>query len=103
MAFNGTEGEQIIISEAAGLTSNYRTANPNGTHAQYMGKDIINSILSQTGCVGIRSYYGINSSGKTTLVLVGVDENENDLVSGIVADRGHLCPAKCSNQNSINS
>lgn len=103
MAFNGTEGEQISLSEASAATAAYRTANPNDIMGQFMGKEILTSILSQSGCVGIRTYYGIDSSGKKQLIHVGVDANQNDIISGIVADRGKLCPANCSTQNSLNS
>ncbi len=103
MAFDGSEGEQISLSEGATLTSNYRNSNPNGRLGHFIGKDILNAILAQTGCKGIRIYYGIDSSGKQELILVGADANQNDQVSGIIADRSLPCPANCSNQNALNS
>jgi hypothetical protein len=69
-----------------------------------IGKNIIQEILSQPGCVGIRFYNALNEVGQKTLVYVGVDENNNNiyeysvvngngaikLVDGIVADRTFL-------------
>ncbi len=103
MAFNESEGERISLQEGAELTSNYRTAHPNETIAQFMGKDIINDILTQPGCVGIRIYYGLNNQGEKNIVLVGTDSQENDLTSGIIADRALPCPLNCSNPNPLNS
>lgn len=103
MAFNGSEGEQISLNEASTMTSNYRTSNPNGLLGHFIGKDILASILAQSGCMGIRVYYGENSNGQKELVIVGADANENDIITGIIADRTMPCPHRCSTQNSLNS
>ena len=94
MAFDGTEGDQISLQEASTMMQNYKNANPNSTHAQFMGKEIIGQILAQSGCVGIRSHFGINTNGVLQLVIVGVDANGNDMMSSasIIADRGVLSP-----------
>lgn len=103
MAFDGTEGKQITIADASTMTKNYRTANPNGVLGHFMGKNIINSILNQPGCMGIRTYHGINSNGVRELVMVGVDVHENDMISGVIADRSTVCPPMCSTNNPLNS
>ena len=103
MAFDGPEGKQITLAEGATMTSNHRSANPDAHLGHFMGKEILNQILDQTGCMGIRVYHGLNSSGDRELVFVGVDANENDMISGIIADRGKPCPTFCSSQNALNS
>ncbi len=103
MAFDGSEGQQITLSEASTLTANHRTANPNTKLGHFMGKELINSILAQTGCVGIRTYHCVNSLGERELVMVGVDANENDIVSGIIADRMVGSPPNGGNLNPLNS
>jgi hypothetical protein len=103
MAFNGSEGEAISLNEAATMTSAYRSANPNATRGHFMGSTILNSILAQSGCKGIRTYYGIDSSGQKQLVLVGVDANGDDMTSGIIADRAVPCPQLCSVANPLNA
>jgi hypothetical protein len=97
MAFNGKEGEQISLEEAVALTTNYRNSpEANGAQAHFFGKSIIGNILAQTGCVGIRIYYGLDANGMKQLVMVGVAENGDDMYNGIIADRSIPCPTYCS-------
>lgn len=106
MPFNGTEGSAIDITTAADYTANYRLEYPGSVQAIFMGKDILNSILAQEGCMGIRVYLGKTAAGSSDfeLVFVGADANENDMiVGGIVADNGSRCPPACSSMNSLNS
>ncbi|MEO5641909.1 MAG: hypothetical protein ABIQ40_00550 [Bacteroidia bacterium] len=98
--FTGNEGEAITLSEASEWTANYRAADPTGIKAFFYGKAILNSILAQEYCVGIRIYYAIDDDGGKQLVLVGVDASGNDQTSGIVADRGAPCPSYCDTGNS---
>jgi hypothetical protein len=101
MAFNGTEGEIITLAEGAAMTKQWRRTNSNG-NAVYYGKNIINQLLGQQGVVGIRFHFAVDSDGKNTLVLTGVDADENDLLS-IIADRGIKCPIVCGSRNVLNS
>ncbi|HLP33540.1 MAG TPA: hypothetical protein VK202_08715 [Bacteroidia bacterium] len=106
MPFNGTEGSAIDITTAADYTANYRLEYPGSVQAIFMGKDILNTILTQEGCMGIRVYLGKTTAGASDfeLVFVGADANENDMiVGGIVADEGIKCPPKCGSINSLNS
>ncbi len=102
MAFDGTEGGKIPLNEAATMTAEYRRKNPSSTKAHFFGREIINEILEQEGCQGIRIYYGQDEDGNKQLVLVGADSDENDMLN-IVADLSHPCPNACSNPNSLNS
>ena len=54
MAFDGTEGSQITLQDGAVMTASHRAANPNARLGHFMGKDILNQILAQAGCMGIR-------------------------------------------------
>ena len=103
MEFNGTEGEFISLSEAADMTTAWRNGNNGTTKAVFYGKDKLNDILAQEGCVGIRMYFAENSDGEKTLVLVGVESNQNDMDEGKILDRGPLCPSICSANNALNS
>lgn len=102
MAFDGTEGAEITLSSAAQMTKNYRSENPHDTLAHFFGKDILNRILDQEGCVGIRFYYGLETNGIKQIVIVGVDRDENDLTN-LVADMSFPCPNACSAPNPLNS
>ncbi|MGD1844508.1 MAG: hypothetical protein ACFB10_03860 [Salibacteraceae bacterium] len=103
MAFNGTEGASIPLETASGWTSNYRTANPGETLAHFFGREIIERILAQPGCEGIRMYYALDEHGKKQLLLVGSAADENDQVDGTIADLSIPCPDACGNSNPLNS
>lgn len=102
MAFDGTEGGEITLSEGAALTAEYRRLNSGSTIAHFIGKDLVNAILAQDDCMGLRIYYGINENGDKQLVIVGADSNENDKLD-IIADKMLPCPAVCSSTNDLNS
>jgi hypothetical protein len=104
MSFNGSEGAFISLEEGAAMTASYRSTIQSGdTIGQFIGVEIINRILAQKNCVGIRFYYAIDENGSKNLVCVGVDQNENDLTEGLIADRFNSCPPKCSKRNPLNS
>jgi hypothetical protein len=100
MAFNGTEGAPIPLATAAEWTANYRNNHPNSTKAHFFGKDILQKILAQEDCVGIRMYYALNDAGEQQLVLVGANAHENDQTTGIVADLSSPCPPRCDTNGS---
>ena len=104
MAFNGSEGEQVTLNEASAWTENFRETITHGdTLGHFFGKDIINKILDQPGCMGIRIYYGLEENGAKNLVLAGVMANEDDLVNGVLGDRSVPCPHYCGSPNALNS
>jgi hypothetical protein len=76
-----TIGEEITHELGAEFVLNYRKANPTDVKAYVIGKDIINQILAQPGCVGIQFYNALNEFGKKTLVYVGLDVNEKPIAS----------------------
>lgn len=102
MAFDGTEGGAIALSAGAAMTKEFRLRNPGSITARFFGKDIINEILNQEGCMGIRIYYGLDEDGNNQLVIVGADSDENDMLD-IVADLSRPCPNVCGDPNALNS
>lgn len=104
MSFNGSEGAFISLEEGAVMTANYRnTIQPGEVIGVFMGKEKIEKILEQPGCVGMRFYFAINEKGEKTLVLVGTDANQNDIVDGLIGDDCSPCPKLCSIENDLNS
>ncbi|MFD3001705.1 hypothetical protein ACFS7Z_15135 [Pontibacter toksunensis] len=102
MRFNGTEGEAIELAKAAAWTANYRKAGAADTaKSHFFGTQIIQSLLEQEGCVGIRMYYALDDDRKKQLILIGVDESGNDLESGLVADRSVVCPPDCGTDGTL--
>jgi len=103
MAFDGTEGSAISLPQGAALTKEYRLRTPSGTKGHFFGKEILNQILEQEGCMGIRMYYGENpETGERELVLAGANEEEDDMLD-LVADFSVPCPSRCSTDNALNS
>lgn len=102
--FTGDENHEITLSQGAAMTKAYRDANPGQTLGHYFGRDIIEEILGQTGCVGMRIYYGLEgtSAGKE-LILVGVNSSGNDLTSGTLGDRSFKSPPYSGATNPLNS
>ena len=47
--------------------------------AQYFGKGIIEKIMKQPGCVGVRMYYGKHATGKSGFIFIGVDKNGRNI------------------------
>ena len=105
MAFDGSEGSAISLETASGYTANYREANPGATKGHFFGKSIINDILGQSGCKGIRIYYGQTTKGRKELIMAGADSSENDQIESghTIADLSSPCPPYCGDNNVLNS
>ena len=104
MSFTGNEGAVITLAEGSTMTAAYRaTISTGDTIALAVGKNLLASILGQTGCMGIRMYYALDNNGKKQLVLVGVDSNGDDMTAGVIVDKAIPCPTECSTKNSLNS
>ncbi len=58
----GLEGSSIDLTTAADWTRNHRERHPKSTISQFFGKNILQKILDQPNCMGIRIYYA-NSDG----------------------------------------
>ncbi len=94
-------GEDIGQELGAKMVKDFQDAYPTETQWFNVGKNIINNILSQPNCAGIRFYNALDETGQKTLVIVGLDEDENIICEystinsdgvigkhvGIVADR----------------
>lgn len=53
----GKEGGEIDIMLAAEWTKNHRERNPRALLSQFFGTEILQRLLQQPGCLGIRIYY----------------------------------------------
>ncbi len=111
MAFNGTEGDEITLDQAAAYTAAFRNSNPDEVLAHYFGRDLLLEILAQEDCQGIRIYNGRNSDGDLSPIIVGADTDENDIIgsntqkdsSNAAIGQGSIpCPSRCSKGNPLN-
>lgn len=56
----GREGEPFDLDVCAKWTQNYRDRNPGDIVSHFFGREIIEKILAQQGCLGIRVYHAYN-------------------------------------------
>lgn len=96
MNLDQNSGEVITLKEAQDLVKTFQYLYPEANKSFYVGSNLLNAILEQEGCVGIRIYNAFDEVEKTTtVVLVGVDEDENDMKEGVLVDRTVRCPPNC--------
>jgi hypothetical protein len=94
-------GEDIGLAEGRKLVKAFVEANPGATKGYYIGRNIIEQILSQPGCVGINFRKCLTETNEEHLVYTGVDSEGKDIIeytvvtvegeiikeNGIVADK----------------
>jgi hypothetical protein len=61
----------------------------------HLPRSVIDQILAQPGCMGLRFYFGTKSDGSMTLVFVGIDMQERDMSDGAIVDDYFPCPPFC--------
>jgi hypothetical protein len=59
----------------------YKTDFPEGPRGFMLGRNILEKILAQPGCTGIRFHHAVNQEGQKTVVYIGMDANGNDLLT----------------------
>ena len=95
---------KIPLDDAAALTRRYRESVAKGTElAGMFPREVYERLLAQPGCAGIRLYHGRKADGKPAMVLVGVDEDGNDMVNGELDEEHFPCPPYCDGTNALNS
>lgn len=97
LLFTGQEQHQIDTQTAMKYIGNFHATEKGwGLTAGYMGRNIFEKILEQEGCVGIRIYNAKMDNGSLTYVIVGVDGNGNDIISGVLGEEIGPCPPLCA-------
>jgi hypothetical protein len=83
-------GENIGLEEGIKLVNNFREANPDATPGYYIGRNILDQILNQPGCVGI-NFRKCLSENEEHLVYTGVDADGKDLLEySVVTTTGDI-------------
>ena len=67
-------GEEITHELGAQMITDYQAANPTDVKSYQIGRNIIDEILAQPGCAGIKFYNAYNESEEKT-GLCWVDES----------------------------
>jgi hypothetical protein len=103
MQFTGDEAGQIPLDLAARWTRNFREKHPDETKAHFFGRNIVQKILDQEGCMGIRLFYALDDDSQKQLIMVGADADTNNQVDGVVAEFSSPCPDQCGKTDVLNS
>lgn len=100
-----SDGGPIAGATAKQWIDNYQGTHPGELKAVFFGRNVIEQILAQPECIGMRIYFGQNETGEKKLILVGSkadgkniwDLNSSDVGGGggTVADEGKPCPPDC--------
>jgi hypothetical protein len=84
-------GAEIPYELAAKMVKNHQDDHIEESYSYFIGKKIIEEILAQPGCAGIRFFDATNESGDKTLVYVGYDSNGKSILEiTTVNDHGKL-------------
>lgn len=94
----GREGSPIELELAARWTRNYRENHPGETISQFFGKEILEKILAQKDCLGIRFYYAYDQpkGGKKHLIIAGVMSDGSDQIHAEAFEAKAAAPASGS-------
>lgn len=88
-------GEPISHELGAKMVKDFQDQNPNETKGHFVGSEILQRLLSQPDCTGIRIYNAVNELGNKTLVLVGIgSDNKEILEYKSVDDQGCIVNIK---------
>ena len=95
--FTGKEPHDIDAEKATGLIKAWRAdkAAAGKAHGHFFGRDALQKLLEQAGCVGIRMYHARQDKGSETLVLVATDADGRDMWTGSIAEESKPCPPFC--------
>ena len=80
-------GEQIPHELAAKMIKDHFDTYGELSRAHTVGRDIIEQLLAQPGCVGLRMFDAINEFGKQTLVYVAIDASGDNILEYSTIDQ----------------
>ena len=105
--FSGQSDHAITLDEAKARVRRQRehqsAIRGSDPQCEFFGREVLDRILAQPGCAGIRIYHGRNDKGQHALVLVGTDASGGDQLDGTIAEKGRPCPPYCDAQSTLAS
>lgn len=94
--FTGNEDHEIPAEKAKGYIRRWREGRGKGeVQGGFFGRAVLDRMLAQPGCVGLRIYHAKHEKGNATFVLVGTNADGQDLWQGTVAEEMLPCPPNC--------
>lgn len=114
---------EISLQTAIDMTSLYRTNRESILQNNYQGREIlplsetfnraaIENLLANEACAALRIYYGMDENEKVHAIIVGVDENNKDILpvnplkeedGPIIIEVGQRCPPSCPPASGLNT
>jgi hypothetical protein len=91
---NAPRPKRLISSDEAVLVLRRRPTRLTG-RGGHLPRDVIDHVLAQPGCAGLRFYFGTKPDGSMTVVFVGIDEHERDMTDGPIVEDFYPCPPFC--------
>jgi len=84
-------GEDIGLPAGKQMVKAFREANPDATASYYIGRNILDQILAQPGCVGINFRKCLTELNQEHLVYTGVDAEGKDILEfSVVTTTGDI-------------
>lgn len=84
-------GENIGLTEGIKLVNAFREANPTATKGYYIGRNILEQIMAQPGCVGINFRKCLTNMNEEHLVYTAVDADGKDILEfSVVTNTGDI-------------
>ncbi len=84
-------GENIGLAAGIELVNAFKAANPTATSGYYIGRNILEQIMSQPGCVGINFRKCLTNMNEEHLVYTAVDADGKDILSySVVTNTGEI-------------
>jgi hypothetical protein len=94
--FTGKESHEIAADTARAYIRGWQSrAAPGHTRAGFFGREILEKMLAQPDCAGLRIYHARHEKGHDTFVVVAADADGRDLWKGAVAENMLPCPPYC--------
>lgn len=84
------KSQRITLEQAVDLTQRYRRSAPASEKAGFFYAKGIQELLAQPNVYGMRIYHGLDKKGAYRMVLVGVDQDGEDIVKTKVVVRSAI-------------
>ena len=97
------QDQHIALDLATALTRRFRSSvDPTDVKACLFLRQFVDELLARPGVAGVRLYFARNAVGQNSLVMVGVDQDGNDVTAGTILYNHFPCPPFCDTGSALN-